>query len=612
MEKVDLPAIRAYAVGQQAARTRETPGKPGLDAKHVMRSGIGPSMWAHVPTVSDLLTLDIFRKAEAEVIAGQRNLGARVRWVHIAEMLNVAHLLKGGELLLTTGMGLRGEGPARQVEYVAELKRAGVAGVVIELGRTLPKVPPSVARAAETDGIPLIVLHRETRYVEITEQVHAAIINRHYQLLERADEIAQTFTELLLLGGTRTHIVHRLADLVDNLVVLEDGAHQIVEFAPESEAAAAIVDSWHSHSRQAHAAGPGEGLKVRLEKADPPCAWLPITVRAQPWGRLHMLAVNKPFDDLDRLALERTAAVINLSLLSEQAIVHWSEQARGALIFDLMQGKYLTGDDVLRRARSASVDLEGLRLAAVVVDSIGLADYLNERKGSDLERQQAVRQISALLRTELDRGRCRGVVACDGDRVLALVGVKPTESAKAALTLVGERVASRMKEWMPGVRVTIGVSQEASPETAHRAFKEALEAAQRGRHVGAGCPVHHYSDFGLEDLILRTTERADVARLVEGELGPILEHDATAAVPLLPTLRTYLKCRNVQAAARALNIERRSLYHRLARVTDLLGHDLDDPDQRMRLWLALRSLDILALRPSSSAPIKAAKASTSR
>lgn len=573
----------------------------------VLRGDAGPTIAAHVPTVAEVLGLDVFREAEAEVVAGQRNLGGRVRWVHIAEMLNVAHLLKGGELLLTTGMGLRGEDPHRQAEYVAELKRAGVAGVVIELGPTLPQVPASVVEAAETEGLPLIVLHRETLYVEITEQVHASIINRQYQLLERADEITHTFTELLIHGVTRGHIVHKLAGLVDNPVVLEDGAHQIIEFAPQSAATASLVEGWHAHSRQAHTSVPGDGLKVRIEQTDPVCAWLPITVRAQPWGRLHMLAINKPLDDLDRLALDRTAAVINLSLLTDQAVVHWSEQARGVLIFDLLKGNYMSGDDVLRRARAAGVDLEALRLAAVVVDLLGLADHMDERGLSELERQQAYGHIAAWVRAALERGHCRGVVAFDGDRVMALVGVKPKDVLKDVLTQVGEQAASRIAERMAGVRVIVGVSQEAAPEAAHRAFKEAREAAQRGRYLTIGSSVHHYGDFGFEDLVLRMTDGPDIARFVEGELGPILEHDARSPVPLLSTLRAYLRSRNVQAAARALNIERRSLYHRLGRITDLLGHGLDDSDDRMRLWLALRSLDILAARPGVSGLGRAAK-----
>lgn len=56
------------------------------------------------------------------------------------------------------------------------------------------------------------------------------------------------------------------------------------------------------------------------------------------------------------------------------------------------------------------------------------------------------------------------------------------------------------------------------------------------------------------------------------------------------TTREYLRHHgNREASARALGIHRNTLRHRIEKVADLIGLDLDDPDVRAHLWLALRT-----------------------
>src|SRR5438309_8416418 len=77
-----------------------------------------------LPTVGDLLELDVIRRGSPRVVAGADGLNARVRWVHVLELADAAHLLQGGELVLTTGVALPEE-PALLARYAADLAGAG-------------------------------------------------------------------------------------------------------------------------------------------------------------------------------------------------------------------------------------------------------------------------------------------------------------------------------------------------------------------------------------------------------------------------------------------------------------------------------------------------------
>ncbi len=78
------------------------------------------------PTVSDVLTLPVIRQGKPELVAGGAGVGRRVRWVHVAEIADIAHLLHGGELVLTTGIALPDD-PVALTRYIDELAGVGMS-----------------------------------------------------------------------------------------------------------------------------------------------------------------------------------------------------------------------------------------------------------------------------------------------------------------------------------------------------------------------------------------------------------------------------------------------------------------------------------------------------
>src|SRR3712207_9250189 len=99
-------------------------------------------------TVRAALALPPLRRGLPQVLAGARGLDRPVRWAHAAEVRNIAELLKGGELLLSTGMGLPERTPERR-RFVAELADREVAALVFELNPALPQVPDCMVDEAE-------------------------------------------------------------------------------------------------------------------------------------------------------------------------------------------------------------------------------------------------------------------------------------------------------------------------------------------------------------------------------------------------------------------------------------------------------------------------------
>src|SRR5690242_3119727 len=127
------------------------------------------------------------------LVAGRRGLNRVIRWAHVSELEDPSAWLKGGELLLMTGMGI-GKTPARQRAYVKKLSEAGLAGLGFGLGFSHTKVPKPLVDAAEALGFPLFEVPYEVPFIAITEAVFTQVVAGQFDFLQRASEAQNALT----------------------------------------------------------------------------------------------------------------------------------------------------------------------------------------------------------------------------------------------------------------------------------------------------------------------------------------------------------------------------------------------------------------------------------
>src|SRR5580692_2464140 len=145
--------------------------------------------------------LDGVQRGQPEVVAAAGGLDRPVRWVHAIEFADAARLLRGGELVLTTGIALPDE-EALIGDYVAGLAGVGVSALAVELGRKYTGgLPAAFVTAAQDRGLPLVVFTREVPFVEITEAVHALIIDDQLEQLRASARLHEVFTDLAVAGA---------------------------------------------------------------------------------------------------------------------------------------------------------------------------------------------------------------------------------------------------------------------------------------------------------------------------------------------------------------------------------------------------------------------------
>ena len=563
-----------------------------------------------LPTLGEVLGLDVIRRGSPQVLAGQGGLAARVRWVHVLELADAAHLLQGGELVLTTGIALPAD-PVLLARYATDLATAGVSALAVELGRRyVGELPAALVRAAAGSGLTLIAFAREVPFVEITEAVHARIIDAQLEELRASERLHEVFTELSVVGASPDEIVRQAAMLAGRPVILADLSHRVLACEAGSADPARLLAGF---ARRSRAVGPGG--QARRTAHDEASGWLytPVGARGEDWGRV-ILVCDGPPSATDTVLIERAATTLALGRLLARHQESLDRQAHRTLITGIINQAHADPAEAAVRARALGVPVDGRQLIAVVL-KLGDRDPGGRRPGEPAgsgSGRLGMLGLSAHARV-LDVADITAA-ACRAERIPSLVGTLDDARAGAMLSLspradsdrVLNQLATRIFEraGTPPDELVIGVgATTGSIRDVRRSFLEASQvadvAAERRDGRGAGSredrPLfYRLPDLGLRGLVHLLRDDPRLQTFVERELGALLACKPDTG--LLEVLAAYLTAGgNKAAAAKSSHLARPTFYERLGRIERILGTDLSSAESRTSLHVALLALE--AVRP---------------
>ncbi len=495
------------------------------------------------PTVQDLLDLPVLRRARPEVAAGSRLDERPVRWVHTSEIYEISPLLKGGEMLLTTGLGLVGVGAPAVTAYVEGLARQGVAALVLELGRTFTNPPEALLAAARAHDLPLVLLHGVVPFIEVTEAVYPMLIGGEVEQLRELDRAATRLHDALTTGAGPRELLSLVGEVCGVPAGLYTSAGDLLG---------------------------GEDLRAKDG------ATVEFDVGRSPWAVLALAAPDRSMAiRLGRLA-ELCATVVDIRL----GATFRARQRPGAdagLVRMLASGQYLSSADIEVQSRAAGLVVRpGWRAVGLAVD-LRLPSSLRPGLNATGEAARSVFGVSVVA--EMDR------------EFVVATTVRPAE-LRSRLSAFVDALERELRATVGTAAVRVAAGHPVGDAAGlARSLPAALDALHLARRLTLGSRTVLASDLGVFHLLSSGTADVELERFVQEQLGPLLEHDARHGSDLVQTLDAYLEAGlGKTAAARALGIRRQTLYARLDRIGRLLGGlDIEARQARTALDLALVS-----------------------
>jgi hypothetical protein len=290
---------------------------------------------------------------------------------------------------------------------------------------------------------------------------------------------------------------------------------------------------------------------------------------------------------------------------------------------DALQAAYRVGARVAwrrlgRAAAQAGVDVEVQHALAEAIFA-----YIDDLASESVEGYAAAqahvagerqRRRRALLRSllapgELDRAALRRAAADGGWRLprsLAVVACGAPTAERVARRLTGDALAGTIDELavlvVPdptllaaeaaaaarALGMRLGIGPAVAPEDAGRSLDWAARALRLpGEHRGAGEAV--VAEDRLAGLLVHHDSRLTGA-LAARALAPLEAETAASRTRLEETLLAWLRHQGRRAPIAAeLGVHPQTVRYRVARLRELFGERLDDPDERFGLELALRA-----------------------
>ncbi len=318
------------------------------------------------------------------LVAGADGLGRRVSWLHVSELGDPTPFLEGGELLLTTGLGV-GELASSQRAYVRRLARHGLSGLGFGLGLGFTDVPGALRAEADRLSFPILAVPYEVPFIAITKAAASELADARLGELTRALEVHERLSAAVIEGRGLDALLAVVCDHLGCSLALVDGAGRVV------------------NERHARRRAPLDGA---LE--------LPVLDRDGEVLTLRAARGSPPFGEYDRLVLHHGQTALAFELSRRRAVSAAELRLAGDLLDDL-ESERLEEREAARRLAAFGLDPE-LDYAAL------LAGSRNGAAGEQLRRELSV---------ELDRREVRYLSTARRDHAEFLVEAGSEDAAVA-------------------------------------------------------------------------------------------------------------------------------------------------------------------------------------
>lgn len=480
---------------------------------------------------------------------GAAGLGREINLALTTELADPAPWLSGGELVLTTGIGLPTSARERR-RYLHALDENNVAALGFGTGLTFDEVPPELVASADELGMPVVEVPLRTPFAAVVKTVSTRIAELEYDAVLRASRAQPRITRAIVNGGVQAVTAELGRSLRANVVVLDSGGTVIASHPRNLDVATVnLVRGALTPGASAGSHQLDPGITVSQQT---------IGVGGTSYGVLAVVS-RTPLTFVDQVLLGHANSLLALDFDKPSRLQEAQRQLNGQALGLLLSDGQNLGPVWAQLAQAA--DGRG-RIRVLVVDA---------------ESQAAlVRALASITRTMESAGYPVFAHTAEAQLTVVLPGF---ETADFARRLFGE-VDGRSKK---GLRAGLsGAHPVGRLVDAVQNARLAASVAERG-----GMPLELTSLAGSALLSFGASREVLVA-VANATLAPVAEHDAAHDTELMASLRAYLEANgHWESAAAAMAVHRHTLRKRIETAQSLLACDLDIARVRAELLLAM-------------------------
>lgn len=535
-------------------------------------------------TISDLLRLAL--PLNTVTMGGSKQARRTVEWVVLlTSWTPFAEQVQPNDLLIVPPTLQAEINDAVLKQKLALLAESKIAGILF-----FHNVSKSIKEQANRLNMPLLIAPGISSVRDVNRAVAALLVDKQSATSERGMQLYRTLSEMSREGHGLDAMTKLVCKLTGKIVVVQDKRMIIQSFAlPQNNQIE--MDSLRellqqrdklpsvlrnrkaaAHARQSHWQQflPIENIGRLVS---------PIISGDRARGYLSIIGPADQLDLLDTLAVEHGSAACALEMAKAKAISEAKKALRGNFLEGLLAGT-LPRKEIERLA--GRLDHDTSRPHAVITLKWIDSDY-------------SLRRLETTLNWILTNHNRPALVHVYGDNHVCLFQqLKHTDDMETAYEL-GRRIEEQINTEFPEGHLAAGISGPAkSLAEWPSVYDEALQAMQLGERLQLRQFVQ-FSSLGVYQLLVQLELFPMVREFTDRVIGSLVAYDRKRSSSLVKTMDAYFAHHgNISQTAESLFIHRNTLLYRLERIQELTRHDLNQPNMRLALHLALK---LWQLRP---------------
>ncbi len=446
---------------------------------------------------------------------------------------------------------------------------------------------PSTMAIAEANayGIPIMALPHGSRIRMVEKAVVSLLVDHKGQIERRGTQIYRQLTQISSRNEGMPELIGEMARLTNKSVVIQDKRLQIlyssvqppmVSYWEEIENFLRKLDNLPVEMQDRHRVNEIENPVMVQALPTPSMARLvsPIITKDIGRGYLSLVGHEGDLDDIDLLVAEHGAAACAIEMAKAKAISDTEKRLRGTFLDRLLIGDVGQQEAVRQGER---FDHDMLRAhTAIVLSWQG-------------DKTPSLRRLETIINTVITAQNAAALVwqREREDEVLVFHAADENDSTNVSMKLA-KAFSDEIARQSPGAKAAIGIGMPAKDiGTWRNSYRDAVQALDLASRLQTDTPLY-IGDLGVYQLILSLSDREKLLAFCEKTLGTLLEYDMRQHADLIKTLEAFFACHgNLSQTADMLIVHRNTLLYRMNRINEIAGIDLNRPEIRLALHLAL-------------------------
>lgn len=300
----------------------------------------------------------------------------------------------------------------------------------------------------------------------------------------------------------------------------------------------------------------------------------PLTVDHELVGALILFSVAPSLSELDQALLDSAKFALSVQMMRSFIRFRFETRTQTELFFEVIERRWRDADDVQQRAQRLYMTFNAPQQMIVV-------DFSDGAKKPGNQSNNLHHNATRILQRA---GIASTVIAIDR----GLVCLLPFEGGADRINKVMRRMSDDLMHYLdvePIMVISTCCTTLNDYPTAWTRCRRMIDIARSFGRTGP----QSGQDFGPMPLLIAAAGGEDIRAYVADSVGAMIAHDRQHGTPYLETLSTYLQqcCRN-QACADAMGVHVTTLRYRLARIQELFDIEVDTPERRFAIELAIR------------------------